>query len=108
VTATGPFLLAVNRDHSWCTHVVEDHHQHDAGEHTWESEIMPTHCQHLCRPTLDGGRRRQSRQVWQITQQPCLVSQLTVGRLLLATVILGRYAELTRFPPFLEMGLLPV
>jgi len=68
----------------------EDHRQRGVGGHTWESENMPIRCQYLCRPTPSGGRTGWSRRVWQITQQPRLLSQLIVGRLLLASVILGR------------------
>jgi len=85
-----PYLLSVTRDHAWSTYGVQDRRQCSVGGHTWESEIMPTPCWRLCRPTLGSGRTGQFRQAQQMTQQPRLLSQVIVGRLLLASVILGR------------------
>ena len=86
--------------HTW----HEDYHQRGVGGHTWESEIMPIRCQHLCRPTPSRGRTGWSRRVWQITQQPRLLSHSIVRRLLLESVILGRSANF-HSPPFRDMGI---
>jgi len=70
--AIGPFLLAATSNCALCAHGVED--QCGMGGHTWESEIMPARCRRFCTP--DSGRRGWCRWVRQITQQPCLFSQL--------------------------------
>jgi len=90
--AAGPFLLAIIRDHAWCTHGVIDHPCHaptpswrwsvpHGCAHVEKCDHIPR-CRRLCSSTLGSGRRgspsEHSRVNW---------SQLIIGHLLLATVV---------------------
>ena len=83
--AARPFLLAVTRDCTW-RDGAEDHPRHTDGQcsvggQTCERAIMPR-CQRLCSPTMGGGRRERTGECSRVN-----LSQLIIGRLLLAAVV---------------------